>query len=92
MQLEPARGTPHSAAPSCRLKPWDVCAGVLIAEEAGAVVTTMEGSPYSVFDRSLLAGAPGLHEVCCHIAWLPCSVSKRTMLAGPICSKHELGT
>ena len=31
-----------------RLKPWDVAAGVLIAEEAGAVVTTMEGKPFSV--------------------------------------------
>lgn len=46
-----------------RLKPWDVCAGVLIAREAGAVVTTMEGDPFSVFERSLLAAAPGLHEV-----------------------------
>jgi myo-inositol-1(or 4)-monophosphatase len=45
-----------------RLKPWDVCAGVLIAQEAGAKVTTMEGEPFSVFDRSLLAAAPGMHE------------------------------
>lgn len=31
-----------------RLKPWDVAAGVLIAEEAGALVTTMGGEPFSV--------------------------------------------
>lgn len=31
-----------------RLKPWDVAAGVLIAEEAGARVTTMSGEPFSV--------------------------------------------
>ena len=31
-----------------RLKPWDVAAGVLIAEEAGALVTTMDGEPFSV--------------------------------------------
>jgi fructose-1,6-bisphosphatase/inositol monophosphatase family enzyme len=29
-----------------RLKPWDVCAGVLILEEAGGKVTTMDGLPY----------------------------------------------
>ena len=48
-----------------RLKPWDTCAGVLIAQEAGARVTTMEGEPFSVFERSVVAAAPGLHEVCC---------------------------
>ncbi len=31
-----------------RLKPWDVAAGVLVAEEAGAHVTTMTGEPFSV--------------------------------------------
>ena len=46
-----------------RLKPWDVCAGVLIATEAGAKVTTMEGGDYSVFDRSVLATTPSLHAV-----------------------------
>mmetsp|Transcript_2632 Transcript_2632/g.7831 ORF Transcript_2632/g.7831 Transcript_2632/m.7831 type:complete len:333 (-) Transcript_2632:1876-2874(-) len=44
-----------------RLKPWDVCAGVLIATEAGAKVTTMEGDAFSVFDRSVLAATPSLH-------------------------------
>lgn len=38
-----------------RLKPWDVCAGVLIVEEAGGCVTTMSGNAYSVFERSILA-------------------------------------
>ena len=46
-----------------RLKPWDTCAGVLIAQEAGAAVTTMEGEPFSVFERSVVAAAPGVHEV-----------------------------
>lgn len=32
-------------------KPWDVAAGVLIAEEAGARVSTADGTAYSVFDR-----------------------------------------
>ena len=45
-----------------RLKPWDVCAGVLIVEEAGGRVTTMDGLPYSVFQRSLLATNDALHD------------------------------
>lgn len=44
------------------LKPWDVAAGVLIVEEAGGRVTTMDGLPYSVFARSLLATNDALHE------------------------------
>lgn len=44
------------------LKPWDVAAGVLIVEEAGGRVTTMDGLPYSVFSRSLLATNDALHE------------------------------
>lgn len=53
----------RASAPD-RLKPWDVCAGVLIAREAGSKVTTMEGEPFTVFDRSVLAAAPGMQEVC----------------------------
>jgi len=44
-----------------RLKPWDVAAGVLIAEEAGGRVTTMDGLPYSVFQRSVLVTNDALH-------------------------------
>ncbi|KAK9846510.1 hypothetical protein WJX81_005689 [Elliptochloris bilobata] len=44
-----------------RLKPWDLAAGVLIAEEAGALVTTMDGEPFSVFSRSVLAANEGVH-------------------------------
>lgn len=45
-----------------RLKPWDVAAGVLILEEAGGLVTTMDGIQYSVFDRSILASNGLLHD------------------------------
>jgi myo-inositol-1(or 4)-monophosphatase len=47
---------------------WDVCAGALIAEEAGAKVTDHQGRPY-LFNRpvprqaSLLCAAPGLHTL-----------------------------
>jgi myo-inositol-1(or 4)-monophosphatase len=29
-----------------RLKPWDVAAGVVVLQEAGGRVTTMDGQPY----------------------------------------------
>ncbi|WP_350347933.1 inositol monophosphatase family protein [Agromyces sp. G08B096] len=42
------------------LNPWDHAAGALIAREAGAIVTGVDGGPESV--EFLLAAAPGLHE------------------------------
>ena len=45
-----------------RLKPWDMAAGVIIAQEAGATITTMEGQPFTVFSRSVLAANPGIHS------------------------------
>jgi myo-inositol-1(or 4)-monophosphatase len=45
------------------LKPWDSTAGVVIAEEAGCVVSTCDGSEYSPFDRSLLIAPPALHKL-----------------------------
>ncbi|CAL5364125.1 unnamed protein product [Camellia sinensis] len=44
-----------------RLKPWDMAAGVLIVEEAGGVVSCMDGGKYSVFDRSVLVSNGVLH-------------------------------
>ena len=45
-----------------RLKPWDVAAGVLIVEEAGGTVTTMDGRAFSVFDRSVIVSNGFVHE------------------------------
>ena len=46
-----------------RLSPWDYAAGSLIAQEAGAKVTRMDGSPLSFFEGgSLLAGGPAAYE------------------------------
>ena len=42
------------------LRPWDVAAGSLIAEEAGARVTDFSGGPAST--GQILAAAPGIHE------------------------------
>jgi myo-inositol-1(or 4)-monophosphatase len=45
-----------------RIKSYDIAAGSLIAEEAGARVTKVDGSPdYLVSPCSILAATPGLH-------------------------------
>jgi myo-inositol-1(or 4)-monophosphatase len=45
------------------LKPWDVAAGGLIAEEAGAQVTNVDGdSDYISAPQSVVAAGPGIHE------------------------------
>ena len=44
------------------LKPWDVAAGGLVCEEAGALVTNVEGgADYISPPQSVLATAPGIH-------------------------------
>jgi myo-inositol-1(or 4)-monophosphatase len=44
------------------LNPWDVAAGGLICEEAGAFVTNVKGEPdYISPPQSVLASAPGIH-------------------------------
>jgi myo-inositol-1(or 4)-monophosphatase len=44
------------------LRPWDVAAGGLIAEEAGAVVTNVQnGVNYLEAPQSIIAAAPGIH-------------------------------
>jgi fructose-1,6-bisphosphatase/inositol monophosphatase family enzyme len=42
------------------LQPWDVAAGRLVAEEAGALVTSFDGGPAE--PRRLLAATPGIHS------------------------------
>ena len=44
------------------LKPWDVAAGGLVCEEAGALVTNVDGgTDYITPPQSVLATAPGIH-------------------------------
>jgi myo-inositol-1(or 4)-monophosphatase len=46
-----------------RLNAWDIAAGGLIAEEAGAKVTAMDGSPdYISTPQSIIAAAPGIYQ------------------------------
>ncbi len=44
------------------LNPWDTAAGVLIVEEAGGVVTRLNGEPFSIYVKEILASAPGIHK------------------------------
>lgn len=44
------------------LMPWDMAAGVLIAEEAGAKVTDTTGRPWSTSTNSLIVANPELHS------------------------------
>lgn len=44
-----------------RLKPWDVAPGILIAREAGAIVTDLDGGGAMLDSGDILAAAPGLH-------------------------------
>lgn len=43
------------------LEPWDMAAGALIAEEAGALVTKVSGQDFELHGRSVLAANPKLH-------------------------------
>jgi myo-inositol-1(or 4)-monophosphatase len=47
-----------------RLNAWDLAAGMLLIQEAGGIVTKMDGSPAMVELSSLLTGGPAMH------AWL----------------------
>ena len=51
------------------LRPWDVAAGGLIAEESGARVTNVRNLPdYLSTPQSIVAAAPGLHaEIIAHL-------------------------
>lgn len=51
----------------CCIRPWDYAAGSLIAQEAGAIVTALDGTPLRFVDRcSVAAGNPKNHrELMC---------------------------
>lgn len=43
------------------LAPWDTAAGTLLVEEAGGIVTDMDGTPYELSTKAVLASSPGVH-------------------------------
>lgn len=44
------------------INPWDVAAGVVIAREAGALATDLDGVDYDTSANSILVGNPDLHR------------------------------
>ncbi len=44
------------------LSPWDLAGGVLIAQEAGAVVSAPDGGKFDLFKGDVLAAAPGIYQ------------------------------
>jgi myo-inositol-1(or 4)-monophosphatase len=44
------------------LKPWDICAGSIIAEEAGALVTDWDGSKYPESGERIIASNKHVHK------------------------------
>jgi myo-inositol-1(or 4)-monophosphatase len=44
------------------LKPWDVAAGALLLEEAGGVVTNMDGTPLDLAGANILASNSRIHQ------------------------------
>lgn len=54
-----ARGT-FEAYYEMNLKAWDVSAGIIILQEAGGKVTTLDGSPYTLFEDKYILASNGL--------------------------------
>jgi myo-inositol-1(or 4)-monophosphatase len=44
------------------LKPWDMCAGKLIVEEAGGLVTDFDGKKIDIFSKKILATNGKVHD------------------------------
>ena len=44
------------------LNPWDICAGKLIVEEAGGVVTDFDGNPVDIFSKRILCSNQKIHQ------------------------------
>jgi myo-inositol-1(or 4)-monophosphatase len=55
------------------LAPWDVAAGMLMVQEAGGIVTDIDGNPPRLTAGSFVAGNPAMH------AWLLQTVKRANM-------------
>jgi myo-inositol-1(or 4)-monophosphatase len=45
------------------LSPWDTAAGEFIVRQAGGMVTKIDGSPFSIFDKEIVATNGEIHEI-----------------------------
>ena len=44
------------------LHPWDICAGKLIAEEAGGLVTDFDGNTIDIYSKKILSSNGKVHN------------------------------
>ena len=44
------------------LKPWDTAAGILIAQEAGCIITNLHGQSYDIYGDNILVTNEKIHE------------------------------
>jgi len=58
------------------LAPWDVAAGMLMVQEAGGIVTDIDGNPPQLTAESFVAGNPAMH------AWLLQTVRRANLSKG----------
>jgi len=61
------------------LKPWDTAAGVLLVQEAGGKITDLQGEPYPLGGRTILASNGIIHEEMKNLA---AEAAKRSAPAG----------
>jgi len=43
------------------IQPWDIAAGMLLAQEAGVIVTQLDGTPANAYSNNILAGNRFIH-------------------------------
>jgi len=58
------------------LAPWDIAAGILIVQEAGGIVTDLDGNPPQLTAGAFVAGNPAMHT------WLLQTVRRANMSKG----------
>jgi myo-inositol-1(or 4)-monophosphatase len=58
------------------LAPWDVAAGMLMVQEAGGIVTDIDGNPAQPDASAFVAGNPAMH------AWLLQTIRRGNMTRG----------
>ena len=56
-----ARGVMDGYYEIC-LKPWDAAAGMVIAREAGAVITSIDGTPVDFSNTTVVSANPTLQQ------------------------------
>lgn len=61
------------------LKPWDTAAGVIIVEEAGGIITDLQGNPYVLGGKTILASNGLIHE---EMKQLASEVAQRSAVVG----------